>query len=94
MLTAVRSGQTAQGVKMLMNGVNSLSSNAQPLVVVDGVIQNMQWSAPSLHDGFFNNILANIMVEDIEKISVMKNGTAMSGSESHPVIRVCARYVG
>jgi TonB-linked SusC/RagA family outer membrane protein len=79
--TTNRSGQTAQGVKMLMNGINSLNSNAQPLVIIDGVIQNMQYASPSLHDGFFNNILANIMVEDIEKVSVLKNGTAVYGAK-------------
>ena len=81
MLTTLRSGQSAQGVRMLMNGINSLNSNAQPLVVIDGVIQNMQYGSPSLHDGFFNNILANIMVEDIEKVSVLKNGTAIYGAK-------------
>ncbi|MBR0047252.1 MAG: SusC/RagA family TonB-linked outer membrane protein [Bacteroidaceae bacterium] len=81
MLTNVRGGQPAQGVKMLMNGLNSLNSNAQPLVIVDGVIQNMQWNSPSLHDGFFNNILSGIMVEDIEKVSVLKNGTAIYGAK-------------
>lgn len=81
MLTTMRGGQPAQGVKMLMNGINSLNSNAQPLVIVDGVIQNMQYGSPSLHDGFFNNILAGIMVEDIEKISVLKNGTAIYGAK-------------
>ena len=81
MLTTIRSGQAAQGVKMLMNGINSLNSNAQPLVIIDGVMQNMQYNSPSLHDGFFNNILANIMVEDIEKVSVLKNGTAIYGAK-------------
>ena len=81
MLTTIRSGQPAQGVKMLMNGINSLVCNAQPLVIIDGVMQNMQWSSPSLHDGFFNNIFAGIMVEDIEKISVLKNGAAIYGAK-------------
>ena len=81
MLTALRSGQPGIGVKMLMNGINSLNANAQPLVVIDGVIQNMQLSSPSLHDGFFNNILTGIMVEDIERISILKNGTAIYGAK-------------
>ncbi len=81
MLTTMRSGQPAQGVKMLMNGINSLCSNAQPLVIIDGVIQNMQYGSPSLHDGFFNNILSGIMVEDIERISVLKNGAAIYGAK-------------
>lgn len=81
MRTIVRNGVAGSGVMMLMNGINSLNANAQPLVIVDGVIQNMQYSGSSLHDGFFNNILANIMVEDIEKISVLKNGTAIYGAK-------------
>lgn len=76
-----RSGVPGQGVAMFMNGLNSLNSNAQPLIVIDGVITDLQLSRPSIHDGFFNNILANIMVEDIEKISVMKNGTAIYGAK-------------
>lgn len=81
MLTTLRNGQPGTGVKMLMNGINSLNSNAQPLVIIDGVIQNMLYDAPSLHDGFFNNILSGIMVEDIEKVSVLKNGTAIYGAK-------------
>lgn len=82
MLTSMRSGVAGQGITMLMNGINSLNANAQPLIIVDGVIQNMQLNAISLHDGFFNNILANIMVEDIEKVSVLKNGTAIYGAKA------------
>jgi len=81
-LTSMRSAVAGQGVTMLLNGINSLNANAQPLVIVDGVIQNMQLNSLSLHDGFFNNVLANIMVEDIEKISVLKNGTAIYGAKA------------
>ena len=81
MLTAVRSGMPGVGLKMLMNGVNSLNSNALPLVVIDGVIQNMQYDGTTQHDGFYNNVLANIMVEDIERISVLKNGAAIYGAK-------------
>ncbi len=81
MQTMLRSAAPGQGVVMFMNGLNSLNANAQPLIVVDGVIQNMQFDGKSLHDGFFNNILANIMVEDIEKVSVLRNGTAIYGAK-------------
>lgn len=81
MLATLRSGMPGLGVKMLMNGINSLNANAQPLVVIDGVIQNMQLDSPSMHDGFFNNILTGIMVEDIERISILKNGTAIYGAK-------------
>ncbi len=81
MRTMQRSAVPGQGVAMFMNGLNSLNANAQPLVVVDGVIQNMQFDGTPLHDGYFNNILANIMVEDIEKVCVLRNGTAIYGAK-------------
>ena len=80
--TRNRSGVPGVGMMMLMNGLNSINANCQPLVVIDGVVQYMQYGSPSLHDGFFNNLLANIMVEDIERISVMKNGTAIYGAQA------------
>ncbi len=81
MRTMQRSAMPGQGVVMFMNGINSLNANAQPLVVVDGVIQNMQYDGTPLHDGFFNNILSNIMVEDIERVTVLRNGTAIYGAK-------------
>lgn len=79
--TTTRSGIPGSGISMFMNGLNSLNSNAQPLVIIDGVIQDMQLGRPSLHSGFFNNLLAGIMVEDIENIRVLKNGTAIYGAK-------------
>jgi hypothetical protein len=61
-----RNGVPGEGVKMLLQGINSLNANAQPLVIVDGLILDMQYNNPSIHDGFFNNMLCNIMVVDIE----------------------------
>ena len=40
--TINRGGEPAQGAAMFVNGLNSLNANAQPLVVVDGVIWDMQ----------------------------------------------------
>lgn len=76
-----RSGVPGEGVKLLLQGVNSLNANAQPLIIIDGLIMDMQYNNPSIHDGFFNNLLSNIMVEDIEKVTVMKNGTAIYGAK-------------
>lgn len=76
-----RSAAPAQGVKALVQGLNSLSANALPLVIVDGAIMPMQNNTISVHDGFFNNMLGNIMVEDIERISVIKNGLAIYGAK-------------
>ncbi len=74
-----RSGQIGVGSYFLVNGVNSLNINTQPLIVLDGVIVEMGYTNESLHDGFYNNLLANIMVDDIESVSVLKNGLAIYG---------------
>lgn len=76
-----RSGQQGIGAQFLMNGLNSLIANAQPLMVLDGVIMDMQYSRPSIHDGFYNNLLANLNVIDIENVTVIKNGTALYGAK-------------
>ncbi len=79
--TMRRGGGEAEGVAMYIQGLNSLNSNAMPLIVVDGVIMPMQYDISCLHDGFFNNMLGNIMVEDIERITVLKNGLAVYGAK-------------
>jgi len=77
----MRSGQQGMGAYMLMNGINSLATNAQPLVVIDGVIMDMQYDRTTIHDGFYNNMLSNISVGDIENVTVIKNGTALYGAK-------------
>ena len=75
-----RGGMPGQGVTMFINGLNSLNSTAQPLIVVDGVIWDGQYDRSSLHDGFFINVLSVIDPEDIASIEVHKNGTGLYGA--------------
>ncbi len=79
--TVGRGGSEGLGNVMFINGLNSLSANAQPLIVVDGVLMDMQYDRSMLHDGYYNNLLANINVNDIEKVEVLKNGTALYGAK-------------
>ena len=79
--TVARSGMPGVGSVMFVQGLNSLNVNAQPLVVVDGVIVDQQYGRTLLHDGFFNDILNNINPADIEKVTVMRNGTALYGAK-------------
>ncbi|MBR1933827.1 MAG: SusC/RagA family TonB-linked outer membrane protein [Prevotella sp.] len=81
MRTVSHGGIPGMGQMMLIQGINSLNANAQPLVVVDGVIMDMQYSRQLLHDGYFNNMLANLNVNDIESVEVLKNGTALYGAK-------------
>lgn len=79
--TINRGGIPSQGAAMFIQGINSININAQPLVIVDGVIWDMQYDRTSLHQGFYNNLLALLDTEDIEDIQVLTNGTALYGSE-------------
>ncbi|MBP3227271.1 MAG: SusC/RagA family TonB-linked outer membrane protein [Bacteroidaceae bacterium] len=79
--TISRGGLNAQGAVMLINGINSLNTNAQPLVVVDGVIWDMQYDRATIHDGFVNNVLNLLDPEDIDRVEVLKNGTALYGAK-------------
>ena len=90
--TVNRGGLPAQVALMLVNGLNSLNTNAQPLVVVDGVIWDMQYDRASIHDGFFNNIFNLIDPEDIENVEVLRNGLALYGAEgANGVIRITTK---
>ena len=79
--TISHNGTPGVGAVMFMQGLNSLNVNAQPLVVVDGVIIDQQYTRTMLHDGFFNDVLSNINPADIEKVTVMRNGTALYGAK-------------
>ena len=52
--TVNRSGIPGMGNVMFIEGINSLNANAQPLVVIDDVIMDMQYSRELLHDGYYN----------------------------------------
>ena len=79
--TISRSAQIGQGVSAFIRGYNSLNTNAQPLYVVDGVIWNSMYEINSIHDGYSFNPFTNIDINDIESISVLKDGTSVYGSK-------------
>ena len=79
--TTERGGLSGLGAYMQIGGVGSYMANAQPLVVVDGVIIEMQYGREMIHSGFYNDVLSNFNVNDIESVEVMKNGTAIYGAK-------------
>lgn len=76
-----RSGQYGIGNKMFIRGLNSLNANASPLIVLDGVVIDEYPDESSIHDGFFINRLLDIDPQDIERIEVIKDATALYGSK-------------
>ena len=75
-----RSGAIGVGNYMNIGGVNSLLSNSQPLVVIDGVIIDQQYGRDMIHSGYYNDMLTNINPSDVESVEVMSNGTALYGA--------------
>lgn len=78
----LHSGEDGNGSSLFIRGIHSLNAGTTPLYVVDGVI----WSAGipsgnSIHEGAFDNPLALLNPDDIAKIEVIKNGTAIYGSK-------------
>lgn len=75
------SGVTGNGAAVFIRGLNSLNMKAQPLYIVDGAIWQMQEEIASIHAGFFNNPLVLIDPNDVEDITVLKDGTSIYGSK-------------
>lgn len=79
--TTSRNGTPGIGSNIFIQGLNSLNVNAQPLVVVDGVVMDQQYGRTMIHDGFFNDILTNLNPADIDNVTVIRNGTALYGAK-------------
>ncbi len=72
-------GGVSSGVRILIRGVNSLSSsgNNQPLFVVDGVPINNSTSDNGAYGGMdYGNAASDINPSDVENISVLKGASA------------------
>ena len=76
----MHSGNLEQGAAMFIRGIGSINANAQPLVILDGVELDMQRDRESLHMGDVFNMLSTIAPEDIDKVTVLKNATALYGA--------------
>ncbi len=77
-----RSATPGIGNVMFIRGINSINGNTQPLVVVDGVILDLQEKSEALHMGMYNNILSSIDVNDIEDVKLLKSGTSIYGTRA------------
>ncbi len=77
----MRSGTPNAGAYLSLRGVNSLYTNNQPLIVVDGMIYDINDYGSSLIANRYNNALANIDIRDIENITVIKDGSATYGTK-------------
>lgn len=86
--TVRRSANAALGSNLFIRGLNTLNSNSQPLIVVDGTVWDTQTTtmgahslASTLFEGYTENALADIDVNDIENVQILKDATAIYGSK-------------
>lgn len=82
MRTTAHSGLDAGGSSMFFRGLHSINMTSQPLFIVDGQVWQSQDNSPSLFGGYSNNPLALISPDDIENITIMKDGTAIWGAKA------------
>lgn len=81
LLAIARSGMPGSGHSVYVGGIHSLNSSSQPLYIVDGVEWTTLDATSSAIGGHVNNPLALISPDDIESVSVLKNGTAIYGAK-------------
>ena len=73
-----RSGMPGEGSFLHVRGFNSLYSSSLPLVVVDGMIMRTEGFDNSIINGYHNNPLADINVNNISAITVLKDASETS----------------
>lgn len=79
--SVTKSGLNGIGNTMFIRGNNTLISEAQPLIVVDGVVWNRMGDVQSLHAGYTNNPLGDLAPSDIESVTVIKDAVAIYGAK-------------
>ncbi|WP_036825669.1 SusC/RagA family TonB-linked outer membrane protein [Polaribacter sp. Hel1_85] len=74
------SGAVGASSRIVIRGISSISGNAQPLVVVDGVVMDNTAYGGSSNSGGNStpNGLADLNQDDIETLNVLKGGAATS----------------
>jgi len=79
--THMRSGQDGTGANLYLHGVNSIYAGNQPLLVVDGMVIENQAFGTSLIEGYISTPMGAIDVHDIQRLTVLKDATALYGTK-------------
>jgi TonB-linked SusC/RagA family outer membrane protein len=70
-----RSGMPGEGSFMHIRGYNSLYSSSLPLLVIDGMIMRTEGFGNSIINGYHNNPLSDVNLNNISGITVLKDAT-------------------
>lgn len=76
-----QSGQPGSGETYFIRGLQSIHLSSQPLFIVDGVEWQMQEEAQTSVTGYGNSPLNLIDPDDIERVEVLRDGSAIWGSK-------------
>ncbi|MDX2414289.1 MAG: SusC/RagA family TonB-linked outer membrane protein, partial [Bacteroidales bacterium] len=77
-----KTAMPGQRTYMNIRGASSLLTDNEPLLLIDGMIHNYTNVGPSLIEGFTLNPLDVLDVEDIQNVTVLKDGVSYLGSLS------------
>lgn len=76
-----RSGSPNIGANLFLRGISSLYTSNQPLVVIDGVIYDINDYGGSLISNNYTSPLSYIDIKDIDNITVIKDGSSTYGTK-------------
>lgn len=80
--TIEHSGMPGHKSWLNIRGINSIYGKNEPLLFIDGMIHEYNYANQSLMEGFSLNPMDVIDVEDIQDVSVIKNGDLYFGAAS------------
>ena len=85
-----RSGVPGSGSNMFLRGYTSLYATNQPLIVIDGMIYDNKEYEGSVIPGYATNPLAFIDLNDVDDITLIKDGTSSiyGGRSANGVIMI------
>jgi len=91
-----RSGFPGSGAEVYIRGPNSINTSHKPLYIIDGFILKSDLFESTLSEGTPFNTLVDINPEDIESITVLKDGYSSStyGSRASNGIILIETYKG
>lgn len=76
-----RSGTPGVGANLFLRGINSLYASNQPLIVVDGMIFDINDYGKSIIANNYTNPLSLINVQDIDNVTVLKDASSIYGTK-------------
>ncbi len=79
--STTRSATPGMGADLLIRGYNSLNASTRPLIIVDGTPWEQPSDRTSIHEGFVINPLADLDVNDIESVEILKDASSLYGSK-------------